>query len=96
MRHVSISELKAKLSKYLDLVQSGEEVIVTDRGRPVARLTALDGESGRSGRLRQLLRLGRVRAPLEGLSPEAGVPKRPPDPSGRVLDALLEERRTGP
>lgn len=35
-------ELKAKLSEYVGRAAAGESVIVTDRGRPVARLTALD------------------------------------------------------
>jgi prevent-host-death family protein len=30
--------LKQQLSRYLDQVQAGNEVIVTDRGRPVARI----------------------------------------------------------
>ena len=39
---VGIRELKNELSKYIDRVRGGEEVIVTDRGRPVARLSSLD------------------------------------------------------
>jgi prevent-host-death family protein len=35
---VSIREMKNNLSKYLKRAQAGEEVIITDRGRPVARL----------------------------------------------------------
>jgi prevent-host-death family protein len=35
---VSVREMKNNLSKYLKRAQAGEEVIVTDRGRPVARL----------------------------------------------------------
>ena len=31
-------ELKARLSEYLARVTDGEDVVVTDRGRPVARL----------------------------------------------------------
>ncbi|MFV1988836.1 MAG: type II toxin-antitoxin system Phd/YefM family antitoxin [Gemmatimonadota bacterium] len=65
MRHVPISDLKAKLSQYVDLVQRGEEVVVTDRGRPVARLVGLAGEEDREGRLQQLIRLGRVRPPVD-------------------------------
>ena len=38
---VSIREMKNRLSQYLKLVQAGKEVIVTDRGRPVARLTMI-------------------------------------------------------
>ena len=39
---VGIRELKNSLSKYIDRVRAGGEVIVTDRGRPVARLSAVD------------------------------------------------------
>ena len=36
---VSIRDMKNRLSKYLKLVRTGKEVVITDRGRPVARLT---------------------------------------------------------
>ena len=36
---VSIREMKNRLSKYLKLVRAGKDVVITDRGRPVARLT---------------------------------------------------------
>lgn len=39
---VGVRELKAKLSEYVGRAAAGETVIVTDRGRPVARLTGLD------------------------------------------------------
>ena len=35
---VSVRELKGKLSRYLKMAAAGEEVTVTSRGRPVARL----------------------------------------------------------
>jgi prevent-host-death family protein len=37
-----VRELKAKLSEYVGRAAAGESIIVTDRGRPVARLTGLD------------------------------------------------------
>lgn len=44
---VSIRDMKNRLSKYLKLVRTGKEVVITDRGRPVARLTLVTpaGES---------------------------------------------------
>ncbi|MBI2467866.1 MAG: type II toxin-antitoxin system prevent-host-death family antitoxin, partial [Candidatus Rokubacteria bacterium] len=33
-----MAELKAHLSRYLDQVKSGQEVVITERGRPVAKL----------------------------------------------------------
>ncbi len=95
MRRVAISELKAKLSEFIALVQSGEEVVVTDRGRPVARISGLRDETGRSGRLQRLIRLGRVRPPLDTSVVDPARPDRPSDEEGRALSALLEERRAG-
>jgi prevent-host-death family protein len=36
---VGVRELKSKLSEYLARTAAGEEIVVTDRGRPIARLT---------------------------------------------------------
>ena len=41
---VGIRELKARLSECVARASGGEEIVVTDRGRPVARLVALDGQ----------------------------------------------------
>ena len=49
MATVSVSELKAHLSRYLREVRRGGEVQVLDRGRPVARLTGLADASGSTG-----------------------------------------------
>ena len=42
---VGIRELKAKLSEYVSRAANGEQIVVTDRGRPVARLVGLEGAS---------------------------------------------------
>jgi prevent-host-death family protein len=39
---INIHEAKAKLSKYLDAVASGETVVICNRNRPVAELRAVD------------------------------------------------------
>jgi len=41
VKHASIAEAKAKLSALIAYVKSGEEVVLTDLGRPVARLTPI-------------------------------------------------------
>ena len=38
---VGIRELKARLSEYVSRAANGEQIVVTDRGRPVARLVGL-------------------------------------------------------
>jgi prevent-host-death family protein len=38
-RTVSLAQAKAHLSELLDQVEAGEELVITRRGQPVARLT---------------------------------------------------------
>jgi prevent-host-death family protein len=45
----SSSRLKAKLGQYLRAVRAGQEIVVTDRDRPVARLLPFD-ETGATPR----------------------------------------------
>ena len=59
MRTVGLSEAKAQLSALLDAVESGDEVVITRRGLPVARLVSessplINGPSDWTARLRQL------------------------------------------
>ena len=41
MRTAGIREARQALSQLLDEVQRGREVVITDRGRPVARLVSV-------------------------------------------------------
>jgi prevent-host-death family protein len=97
MRQVAISELKAKLSEYLKAVRAGEEVIVTDRGKPVARIAPISGPDETESRLRMLVRTGQARPPdvEDGIDLELIAALRPRVPGAGVVDALLEERREG-
>ena len=38
MIYVGVRDLKEKLSEYLDKAKHGDEIIVTDHGKPIARL----------------------------------------------------------
>jgi prevent-host-death family protein len=40
MVKTSATQLKAKLGKYMRAVKSGQEILITDRDQPVARLIA--------------------------------------------------------
>jgi prevent-host-death family protein len=42
MSEVGIAHLRRDLKEWLGRAQNGDEVIVTDRGKPVARLTGID------------------------------------------------------
>jgi prevent-host-death family protein len=92
MQKAPISILKARLSQYLSAVKSGEEVIVTEHGRPIARITAVEGDAAAGGRVSMLIREGRLRPPT-ARAPMSQV--LPEDPAGRSLALLLEERAQG-
>ena len=71
-------------------------MIVTDRGRPIARLVPLSGESSVEGHLADLEGAGLVRAgPRPPLPGDFLARPRPADPEGRSLSSVLEERAEG-
>jgi len=43
--NVGIRELKAKLSRYVNEAADGATIVITDRGKPVARLTSINETS---------------------------------------------------
>jgi prevent-host-death family protein len=98
MKKATITEAKNQLSALIDRVRHGETIVITDRGRPVARLVSALTGAGEDpeGRLARLERKGGLRL-ATAKPPRALIKKRllkAQEPSG-VLDALLEERREG-
>jgi prevent-host-death family protein len=65
---VAVGELKAKLSEYLRLVKGGRELLVTERGRPIARLAPIGDEVRNDRRVEALVAAGTARPPLRPLS----------------------------
>jgi len=61
MRTAAIAKLKAGLSGYIESVKAGEQVIVTDRGRPVAMIVPIDPHITEDERRAELLAKGLVR-----------------------------------
>ncbi len=95
MRRASISTLKAKLSQYLDAVKAGEEILVTERGKPVARISPVSGDARQEERLERMIRAGQLRPPRSSKRVRVDQLDRPADPEGRSLEALLEDRAQG-
>jgi prevent-host-death family protein len=58
MRTAKISELKAKLSAHIEFVQNGEEVLIFDRNKPVARLVPAGDVDQYDERERRLIAKG--------------------------------------
>ena len=82
---VGVRELRDNLSRYLDRVRAGEELVVTDRGRAIARVLPVGAE-------RVLDRLI-----AEGVVTPALRPKRragkPIKSEGTVSDLVADQRR---
>jgi prevent-host-death family protein len=57
MRSVNIGDLKARLSAHIQRVRRGEEVLVCERNKPVARIIPIRLE-GRSDQERRLIARG--------------------------------------
>ena len=83
---VGIRELRADLSRWVKRVREGEEVVVTDRGKPVAKLVPMDGER----KIDRLIREGIV-TPAPNKGPRT-VPK-PIEGAGPLSDLVIEGRR---
>ncbi|HEX5043162.1 MAG TPA: type II toxin-antitoxin system prevent-host-death family antitoxin [Candidatus Polarisedimenticolaceae bacterium] len=52
MTMVNVHEAKTRLSKLLEQVEDGEEIIIARNGHPVARLVPMPSKRRRPGRLR--------------------------------------------
>ena len=65
MRTVNIAELKNNLSAYLEQVKNGEELIVKDRNRPVARLVPLTAGEDLDAEEESLVAAGLMRLPVK-------------------------------
>ena len=83
---VGIRELRASLSRYLERVKAGEEIVVTEHGKPVARLVPMNGER----KIDRLIREGVVR-------PARSRTGRLPEPirlksGATVSDIVIEQR----
>ena len=92
MRSVSVAELKTSVDQCLDAVRKGEEVVVTDQGRALARMVCAEEPDDADGHMADLARQGIV------LLRRRRMGKQEPPPgngSSGVLSALLEERTDG-
>ena len=61
MKSVNIAELKNRLSVYLNEVKAGEEILVCDRNRPVARIIPLARSRDEDEELLSLASEGKLR-----------------------------------
>lgn len=80
--------MRAELANWIERVRGGEEVVVTDRGMPVARLVAVDT----APLLDQLTRQGVLSRPRRAGRPRARAASRA-HARRPVSDLVGEQRR---
>jgi len=98
MKYARIGQLRDGLSRYLDVVREGGEVLVLDRDRPVDRIVPAGAShpaaGGDSERLLDLERRG-VLLRGKGRYPAGLKRGRPARVRGSVLADLRAERESG-
>ena len=92
VRSVGIKTLKNRLSEYIRLASQGETVLVTDRDRVVAEITA--PSSGRAASLNdavlaEAVRKGWIRPPIARYRPQTRTPVAPTE---EILADLSDQR----
>ena len=94
MQTTTISKLKTSLSAYLRQVKAGEEVVITEYGRPVARLLPPSPVS-LPEHLQDMEKAGLVRRGKQPLPDDFWDLLRPSDPQAAVRSAVVREREEG-
>jgi prevent-host-death family protein len=85
---VAVTELRAHLSRWIDAARQGNDIVITDRGTPVARIVALDSTPV----IERLTAEGVIGRPSSATRPIAGNRHRP-TPKRPVADLVSEQRR---
>lgn len=85
---VSVTGLRAELARWIEQVRGGEEIVVTDRGVPVARLVPVDS----APLIERLTQEGALAKPATTERPRARGSARVPA-RGSVSDLVDEQRR---
>jgi len=96
MLQANISTVKNNLSKYLEKVAGGNEVVISDRNKPVAILipfTPAQVSGNWSNRVAQLEALGHLRSPFENAN--SAEQAKPMEVKGdlSLSEYLLQERK---
>ena len=85
---VTVTDLRAHLSSWLERAREGDDVVITDRGVPVARLTGLTT----TATLERLTADGVIGRPATARRPQASGRTRP-HARRPVADIVSDQRR---
>src|SRR2546422_9902596 len=92
MQRVGSREFKNRLGRYLRAVRKGQTLLITDRGKPVARVSPYDqngdSELTFSELLKKLEAEGKIRLPKRQLGKFRAVPSRGKPASQMIIEVL--------
>jgi len=83
----SIYNAKTHLSEIIRLVRQDKSVVITDRGRDVARVVPVEKAAGLEGRIKELERSGALSAETRAVSGGIAAVARRPGALKRFLDS---------
>lgn len=92
MKSVNIAELKNRLSVYLNDVKAGEEILVRDRNKPVARIVPLARSRDEDEELLALASQGKLRLGEGSLDESFWEMPAPRVPAAALRRAVQQER----
>ena len=95
MKTATVLKLKASLGEYLRSVKAGEEVMITERGRPIAKLSPTKNHDISADRLIEMEKHGLIKIGSGKLPKGFWNLPRPKDPKGLVAKAVTQEREQG-
>jgi prevent-host-death family protein len=90
MRSANIAQLRDRLTQYLREVRAGQEIVVRDRQRPIARIVPLSVEDDAGDR--ELVAAGMMRKAQRPLPASFWRTRRPAVPLRAAAAAISKDR----
>lgn len=95
MRRVNIGNLKARLCAHIQTVRNGEEVLVCDRNKPVARIIPCS-PGDQPDHQKRLIALGVLKPPLKERNTSISWPRPPGSVTAETMRKVWLEERNEP
>ena len=95
MQAATVSQLKMSVSACLRQVKAGEELLITEHGRPVARLVPVTDLASLPEHLEEMEKKGLLKRAVKPLPKDFWDLPRPADPGAAMRSAVLRVREEG-
>jgi prevent-host-death family protein len=91
MVEAGVREVKDRLSEYLRKVKAGEEVVITEHGRPVAKLSRVAAAPVRPAWLERMIARGEIIPGTGGMPRGSNIRMRGEGPT--ISDIIIQHRQ---